>query len=230
MQTLSSARRTCMASSSAVEWTATVGMPSSLQARSTRSAISPRLAIRIFSNIEQPSLDDHQWLAIFDRLAVSNQNLDHRAGARRRDLIHRLHRFDDEQGFAGLHLAADLDEGPRARCRTKIDGADHRRDDGARMLRRVDRCRDRRGRNAPRRFCRSQPRTWRAEMAGDADRHAVALELDLGEPGFVEQLRQIADDIVVDRWRLRHGRVPGLARHDQSLAPIMSATLAMASA
>ena len=33
MQTLSSASRTCMASASAVECTATVGMPSSLQAR-----------------------------------------------------------------------------------------------------------------------------------------------------------------------------------------------------
>src|ERR1700731_2707061 len=112
MQTLSSARRTCMASSSAVEWTATVRMPSSLQARSTRSAISPRLAIRILSNIG-PLLDDHHRLAVLDRLAVSDQNLNHRAGARRRDLIHRLHRFDDEQRLAGLHLAADLDEGPR---------------------------------------------------------------------------------------------------------------------
>ena len=36
MHTLSSASRTCMASSSAVECTATEGMPSSLQARSTR--------------------------------------------------------------------------------------------------------------------------------------------------------------------------------------------------
>ncbi len=51
MHTLSSAKRTCMASASAVECTATVGMPSSLQARSTRRAISPRLAMRIFSNI-----------------------------------------------------------------------------------------------------------------------------------------------------------------------------------
>src|SRR5438270_346560 len=51
MQTLSSASRTCMASASAVECTATVAIPSSLQARSTRSAISPRLAIRILSNI-----------------------------------------------------------------------------------------------------------------------------------------------------------------------------------
>src|ERR1700719_4737454 len=238
MQTLSSARRTCMASSSAVEWTATVGMPSSLQARSTRSAISPRLAIRILSNIE-PLLDDHQRLAVFDRLAVCDENLNHRAGARCWDLIHRLHRFDDEQRFAGLHLAADVDEGTCARCRAEIDGADHRRDDDAGVLRRVDRCRGWRGRrDAPRRLCGPQPRTcpteiWRTEMARNADRHAVALELDLGEPGFVEQLRQIADDIVVDRWRLRHGRVPGLARHDQSfapiLAPIMSATPAMAS-
>src|SRR5438874_12498270 len=51
MQTLSSARRTCMASASAVECTATVAMPSSLHARRMRRAISPRLAIRILSNI-----------------------------------------------------------------------------------------------------------------------------------------------------------------------------------
>ena len=51
MHTLSSARRTCMASASAVECTATVRMPRSLQARSTRSAISPRLAMRILSNM-----------------------------------------------------------------------------------------------------------------------------------------------------------------------------------
>src|ERR1700685_992033 len=239
MQTLSSARRTCMASSSAVEWTATVRMPSSLQARSTRSAISPRLAVRILANIEAPLLDDHQRLAIFDRLAVSDKNLDHCAGARRRDLVHRLHRFDDEQRLPGLHLAADLDEGSRARSRAEIGGADHRRDDGAGMLRRVDFRRGRGGRDAPWRLCRPQPRTCRTkicrtEMARNTYRHAVALELDLGEPGFVEELRQIANDVVVDRWRLRHGRGPGLARHDQSLAPILApimfATAAMASA
>ena len=51
MQTLSSASRTCMAASSAVECTATVLIPISRQARWIRSAISPRLAMRIFSNI-----------------------------------------------------------------------------------------------------------------------------------------------------------------------------------
>ena len=51
MQTFSSAKRTCKASASAVEWTATERKPISRQARITRSAISPRLAIRTFLNI-----------------------------------------------------------------------------------------------------------------------------------------------------------------------------------
>src|SRR5581483_7294838 len=100
MQTLSSASRTCMASASAVECTATVAMPSSLQARSTRSAISPRLAIRILSNTAR-SLDDHQRLAEFHRLPVLDQHLNDGACARRRDLVHGLHRFDDEQSLSG---------------------------------------------------------------------------------------------------------------------------------
>src|SRR5262245_136969 len=51
MQTLSSANFTCSESASASECTATVSMSSSLQARMMRSAISPRLAMRIFLNI-----------------------------------------------------------------------------------------------------------------------------------------------------------------------------------
>ena len=51
MHTDSSASLTYFASVSASEWTTTVRMPSSRQARWMRSAISPRLAIRIFSNI-----------------------------------------------------------------------------------------------------------------------------------------------------------------------------------
>ena len=48
MRTASSASRTCSASASASEYTATVAMPSRLQVRMTRQAISPRLATRIF--------------------------------------------------------------------------------------------------------------------------------------------------------------------------------------
>src|SRR5436309_116989 len=114
MQTLSSASRTCMASASAVECTATVAIPSSLQARSTRSAISPRLAIRILSNIY--SIINH--------------------GRRRRDGGDRRH--------MGAHAREYL----------------HHR------------------------------------LARDAHAHALALHLDLAEAGLVEQLRQLADQIL----------------------------------
>jgi len=46
MQIASSAIRACSESRSASEYTATDAMPISLQARTTRSATSPRLAIR----------------------------------------------------------------------------------------------------------------------------------------------------------------------------------------
>src|SRR5512140_2525877 len=111
MQTLSSASRTCMASASAVECTATVWMPSSWQARSTRSAISPRLAMRILSNIaggDPRLLDDHQRLTEFDRLAVLDQNFGDRSGARRGNLVHGLHGFNDKERIAHGDLAADI--------------------------------------------------------------------------------------------------------------------------
>src|SRR3954451_22210037 len=44
----SSASRTCRASRSGSAYTATLVSPASLQARATRTAISPRLAIRTF--------------------------------------------------------------------------------------------------------------------------------------------------------------------------------------
>src|SRR5215831_7761195 len=103
MQTASSAKRTCNASRSASECTATVLMPSSRQAQMTRQAISPRLAIRIFLNIRRQGVESRkwgmgsirfraphspfptsysllhfnseQWLAVFDRLAVFHKDL-----------------------------------------------------------------------------------------------------------------------------------------------------------
>src|SRR6202035_5754151 len=62
MQTDSSAMRTCSASLSAVEYTATVAMPSSRHARMMRMAIVPRFATSNFLNIEAISsadLDNH---------------------------------------------------------------------------------------------------------------------------------------------------------------------------
>src|SRR3954453_11532345 len=99
MHTDSSTSFTYLASASASECTATVLIPISRHARCMRSAISPRLAIRIFSNktsARPPSCsgygsmqarrqsascalaDDHQRMAIFHRLAVFDEDrLDH---------------------------------------------------------------------------------------------------------------------------------------------------------
>src|SRR5262249_41451553 len=120
MHTLSSASRTCIASSSAVECTATEEMPSSLHARRMRSAISPRLAIRILSNIA--SFDDHQRLAEFDRLSVLDENLNNGPCARRWNLVHCLHRFDDQKRVPDPHARADFDERPSARFRAEVGG------------------------------------------------------------------------------------------------------------
>src|SRR5579862_643421 len=57
MHTASSANRTWRELRSASEYTATVGIPSSLQAQMTRNAISPRLAIRILRNIADDVVD-----------------------------------------------------------------------------------------------------------------------------------------------------------------------------
>jgi len=57
-----------------------------------------------------PNFDDHQRLAVLDRVAVLDQNLNHGARTRRRNLVHRLHRFDDQQRLSDRYLGADLDE------------------------------------------------------------------------------------------------------------------------
>src|SRR5689334_4591988 len=98
MHTASSAKRTWRAPASASEWTATVAMPSSRQARITRMAISPRFAIKTFLNMERRcgsgSLADHEeLLAVFHALTVLDEDLDDDAGVLALDLVHELHRF-----------------------------------------------------------------------------------------------------------------------------------------
>src|SRR3954466_9489221 len=123
MHTLSSARRTCMASASAVEWTATVAMPSSLAARRMRSAISPRFAMRILSNIRL--LDHQERLAVFDRRAVFDKDRGDGARPRRDDFVEGLHGLDEEDLVAGLNLGTHLDEGLRLGRGLAEGGADH---------------------------------------------------------------------------------------------------------
>src|SRR6185369_4527656 len=101
MHTVSSANSTCFNVVSAVEWTATVLMPSSRHARRIRSAISPRLAISTLSSIVVRPwalfFDDEQRLTELDRVAVLDQDADHAACELGLDLIHHLHRFDDAE-------------------------------------------------------------------------------------------------------------------------------------
>src|SRR3954447_2438023 len=109
MQTLSSASLTHMAPLSASECTATVEMPISLHARCTRRAISPRLAMRIFSNMGLA--DDRERLAELHGLPILDQDRHDLASPRRGDRVHGLHRLDDHQGLASLDAVADLHEG-----------------------------------------------------------------------------------------------------------------------
>src|SRR6185437_7855030 len=130
MQMDSSAIPTCFRLLSAVECTATVLMPMVWQARSTRSAISPRLAIRTLSSMA--SADHEQRLIEFHRLAVFGHDGDHGAGYFGFDLVEHLHRFDHAERVTNLHLLPDLDERFGAGRSGGVEGADHgRAHDGA---------------------------------------------------------------------------------------------------
>src|SRR5947209_20567022 len=108
MHTDSSASITYFASASASEWTATVLMPISRHARWMRRAISPRLAIRIFSNMGLA--EQEQRLPVLDGLPVLHQDRLHRAARVGLDLVQQLHRLDDAERLALGDLLADLDE------------------------------------------------------------------------------------------------------------------------
>src|SRR3989449_2172196 len=135
MQMSSSANLTCRESASAVEYTATVWMPSSRQAQMMRRAISPRLAIRIFLNMEwegarscRRALPDlEQRLPVLDRLAVRHERLEDLAVAIRLDLVHQLHRLDDAQHLTLLHTLRDFDERTGAGPAGSVEGAHDRR-------------------------------------------------------------------------------------------------------
>src|SRR5688572_18251770 len=128
MHTSSSANFTCSEFSSASEYTATVLMPSSRHAWMMRRAISPRLAIRIFLNIELSScsrgLDGEEPFPVLHRLTVLDVGLDQLAVALGVDLVHELHGFDDAKHLPLVHHLPELSEGFGARLRRAIEGAD----------------------------------------------------------------------------------------------------------
>src|ERR1700680_1229343 len=196
MHTLSSASLTCMASASAVECTATVAMPSSLHARRMRSAISPRLAIRILSNISPASLDDQERLAVFHRLRVLDQNALDAAGPWRRDRVHGLHRLHYEERLTLAHFTAFLDEGFRSGLGRHVHRADHGRLHHAGM-RRMILARAWRGARA---YDRRHLRRCHGRAGGARHAHALgaAPHLDLGELGLLQEARELGHQLGVD--------------------------------
>src|SRR5207244_112698 len=131
MHTVSSASRTFIACESAVECTATVLIPKSWQARLILSAISPRLAISTFSNMEtiRRSFDQQQCGAVFDRLAILGKNLRDPSGMRRADLVHHLHRLDNQERLTLADAVADAQKRRRTGLGRKVGDAESRRGD-----------------------------------------------------------------------------------------------------
>src|SRR5215210_3709058 len=110
MCTASSANLTTADSASALEYTATDLIPSSRHARATRSAISPRLAIRTFSNTLFRGLEVHDRLLELDPVAVGAEDLRDLSGLVGLDLVHQLHRFDDRDCLTLVDDVTLLDE------------------------------------------------------------------------------------------------------------------------
>src|SRR5712691_6436681 len=118
MHTAWSANRTCRLSRSASEYTATVLTARSLHAQITRSAISPRLAIRIFLNMPQRPrrglsvvlADGEERVAVLHGLAVLAVHPHHLPGHFRFDLVHQLHGLHDAEDLADAHAVAHVHE------------------------------------------------------------------------------------------------------------------------
>src|ERR1035437_7571666 len=119
MQIAWSANRTCELYRSASEYTATVLISNSLQALMTRTAISPRLAMRTLLN----RADCKQSLPILYRLPVPDELAFHDARSFGLYLIHELHGLDDAKDFARLDTLAHADERRRAGRRGFVEGA-----------------------------------------------------------------------------------------------------------
>ena len=65
--------------------------------------------------VEHGLLDRHERFAVFNRMSGIDEDVRDLARTRRMELVHRLHRFDDEECLAFLHHRTDFDEIRRTR-------------------------------------------------------------------------------------------------------------------
>ena len=148
----------------------------------------------------EPSLDDHQRLAEFDRLARPRPGSASTRPARGAGIWFMVFIASMiSSGLAGAHLAADFDIGPRAGLRAEIGGADHRA-----RARRRDAWPDRRRRVGARLAPRPRRRgaataattgwPWRATRTRKPSRsNSISVR-----PVSSSSLRELADHVMVD--------------------------------
>src|SRR3569833_1717188 len=191
MQIACSANRTARLWRSASEYTATVGIPRSLQAQMMRSAISPRLAIRILSK----GADAKELFSVLYRLSIRDEfGLNH-PGHVRLDLVHELHRFDDAENLADPDMVAHFYKGRAVGNRTNIIGPHIGRRHVVQRIRLFCRrslrlwSRRSRSRSSGRREVRSRHQEVALTAEGFADANAIlaALHFQLGDPRLFRQ-------------------------------------------
>src|SRR5262245_4325966 len=104
-------------------------MPSSLQARMMRRAISPRLAMRMRLNMPIQSAAGvyfEERLVEFDSFTVFAEHGDNFAADLGGDFVEDFHSFDDADGRGCIDSVADFDVGLGLGIRADIKSADHR--------------------------------------------------------------------------------------------------------
>src|SRR4029079_11034072 len=115
------------------EYTATVWIPSSLQARMIRRAISPRFATRMRWNTTS-GLDQEERLVELHRFLILDEHLDDGPGHLRLDLVEDLHGLDEAEHGLGRDPVADLDERLGARRGGPVERPDDRGIEGDRPV------------------------------------------------------------------------------------------------
>src|SRR5689334_4767515 len=119
MHTARSASPTHSPTLSAVEYTATASAPRSWQARTRRTAASPRFAIRTRRNTVLDQFQLEQRLAVLDRLGVTDQHRADHAGVLGLELVEQLHGLKNAQHLVdgdGVALADERLGGRRGRA------------------------------------------------------------------------------------------------------------------